>query len=250
MKKSPKVIGAIFLGCSLLMGCAADVTPNQRLISAVAHEKAQNVANLVKDGADPNQRLPSKYGMNPIIFSPIGSKNEATLIALLECGADPNATFTPEVPIRPLDAVVAIWDNEEAIVRVASKIIASGGKSGKNKHGDTALHWAAAKGYCRVISLLLTSDKNPDPVDDNGRTPLFHALAFKHADAAVLLIQSGADGNHRANNGSTAIGDALTQRSIEKFNTSVGELLKTAKDKGLYQRQPLDNAQPASPAPK
>jgi ankyrin repeat protein len=55
------------------------------------------------------------------------------------------------------------------------------------------VHWAAAKGYTDVVSLLLQHGAAPDPADFQGLKPLHLAARNNHAGVVRLLLQAGVD---------------------------------------------------------
>lgn len=59
--------------------------------------------------------------------------------------------------------------------------------------GATALHVAAAKGYCKVLSLLLALRADVDKQDNDGWTPLHAAAHWGQKDAAQMLVAAQAD---------------------------------------------------------
>jgi protein phosphatase 1 regulatory subunit 12A len=61
------------------------------------------------------------------------------------------------------------------------------------KTGATALHVAAAKGYTKVLSLLLAGRADVDRQDNDGWTPLHAACYWGKKEAAQMLIASMAD---------------------------------------------------------
>ncbi|XP_055708398.1 protein phosphatase 1 regulatory subunit 12A isoform X3 [Phlebotomus papatasi] len=71
--------------------------------------------------------------------------------------------------------------------------------------GATALHVAAAKGYTRVLSLLLAGRANVDKQDNDGWTPLHAAAHWGQKEAAQMLITSLADIDTKNFAGQTAI---------------------------------------------
>jgi ankyrin repeat protein len=54
--------------------------------------------------------------------------------------------------------------------------------------GRTALWWAADKGHCGVVGLLLERSINPNANDD-GRTPLIIAVQHGHEQVVRLLLR-------------------------------------------------------------
>ena len=64
----------------------------------------------------------------------------------------------------------------------------------RGSEGETALHWAADRGHCGVLALLLAPEHGMDvnAVDSDGQTALhYSALAEQRAAAEVLAAQPG-----------------------------------------------------------
>lgn len=61
------------------------------------------------------------------------------------------------------------------------------------KTGATALHVAAAKGYAKVLSLLLAGRADVDKQDNDGWTPLMAAAHWGQKEACQMLVASLAD---------------------------------------------------------
>lgn len=59
--------------------------------------------------------------------------------------------------------------------------------------GATALHVAAAKGYSKVLGLLLATRADVDKQDNDGWTPLHAAARWGQKEAAQMLVASLAD---------------------------------------------------------
>lgn len=66
-----------------------------------------------------------------------------------------------------------------------------------NKHGQTALMWAAGHGCAPLCALLLAAGVNLTAVDSSGWTALFRASWHGRHAAASVLIRAGADVNIR-----------------------------------------------------
>ena len=60
------------------------------------------------------------------------------------------------------------------------------------KTGATPLHVSAAKGYTRVMRLLLQSGANVNAVDNDGWTPLHAAAHWEQEEACQILSEFGA----------------------------------------------------------
>ncbi|XP_069967672.1 protein phosphatase 1 regulatory subunit 12A isoform X6 [Bactrocera oleae] len=83
------------------------------------------------------------------------------------------------------------------------------------KTGATALHVAAAKGYTKVISLLLAGRANVDKQDNDGWTPLHAASHWGQKEAADMLVNAMADMDIRNYAGQTCID--VADRKMAKF---------------------------------
>ncbi|XP_036345430.1 LOW QUALITY PROTEIN: protein phosphatase 1 regulatory subunit 12A-like [Rhagoletis pomonella] len=83
------------------------------------------------------------------------------------------------------------------------------------KTGATALHVAAAKGYTKVISLLLAGRANVDKQDNDGWTPLHAASHWGQKEAAEMLVNAMADMDVRNYAGQTCID--VADRKMAKF---------------------------------
>src|SRR5436190_617676 len=67
---------------------------------------------------------------------------------------------------------------------------------GKEKHGQTALMWAAAEGHTAVVELLLKAGADfRTSLADSGFTPLFFAVREGRTEVARALLKAGADVN-------------------------------------------------------
>ncbi|HFD32629.1 MAG TPA: ankyrin repeat domain-containing protein [Gammaproteobacteria bacterium] len=97
----------------------------------------------------------------------------------------------------------------------------------------------------RKMVLLLENGANPNIVDLKGNTPIFNA-SFSNGQLSIikLLLQYGADINHRNSMGDTVLfwadGDGIVEHLVEKgcdtgVNNSIGmNALKTARFSGTH----------------
>lgn len=142
---------------------------------------------------------------------------------LVEAGADPDlidvSGFTllmSAVANDSADAVAFLLDQAGADV------------DGRHESGVTALHFAAVLGHLEMIDTLLAHGANPNAATVDGQTPLMAAASKGMADAAVLLIEAGADYSLLDARGVTAAGLAYraeqqdTAAAILQFQAGEG----------------------------
>lgn len=136
-------------------------------------------------------------------FSPLTAaiilKNRKLVSDLIQLGAAPN--------LIGLDArthlIIASQIGDEIIVKLLldasldeSTKVASPYKANidtGDNNGDTALFFAAANGFVKIVALLLDYGASINAVDKLKRTPLFAAAASGYADVVKLLLDRGAN---------------------------------------------------------
>jgi ankyrin repeat protein len=133
----------------------------------------------------------------------------------LNCGQYENRGHTP--------LTFAASNGHENVVRLLLERGADVEKKNKSSAGglfslklsdQTPLAWAAGNGHASVVKPLLQAGANPDGGEGDGnlsplavaavrghdslggRTALFHAANWGHADVVQLLLQKGADVIH------------------------------------------------------
>ncbi|KOO29919.1 hypothetical protein Ctob_014476 [Chrysochromulina tobinii] len=67
--------------------------------------------------------------------------------------------------------------------------------------GQTALHWAAAKGHTKAVKWLLDNGAIIDAKNGNSSTPLHAAAAAGHSEAVLYLLERGASVTERDDDG-------------------------------------------------
>ncbi|KRF84413.1 uncharacterized protein Dvir_GJ13261, isoform V [Drosophila virilis] len=82
---------------------------------------------------------------------------------------------------------------EQAMLKDAKRSDAAEVDQPHPKTGATALHVAAAKGYTKVLRLLLARDCNVDRQDNDGWTPLHAAAHWGQKETAEMLVEALAD---------------------------------------------------------
>ena len=81
---------------------------------------------------------------------------------------------------------------------------------------------------------LLAKGESLDPRDKGGMTPLHKAILGGHAEAALLLIEHGADVAATNDEGAGAI----TFACMKKLEAGIAQLREILADPGLYARDP------------
>lgn len=126
-----------------------------------------------------------------------------------------------------IDCDEARQSEEKLMIRDAECWLRSDASEADRSHprtGATPMHVAAAKGYVKVLGLLLASRADVNKQDNDGWTPLHAAARWGQKESAQMLVASGADVDIKNYAGQTAIDVADT--SMIKL---IEELQKTTK---------------------
>ncbi|KAL1528485.1 hypothetical protein AB1Y20_009828 [Prymnesium parvum] len=89
--------------------------------------------------------------------------------------------------------------------------------------GNTAVHWAAAKGQAAALRLLLEAQGDPHARNQGDSTPLHTAAMNGHAECAKLLLDAGADPRQ-----CDEFGDSPLSLAAAKGHAAVAALLQAA----------------------
>ncbi|KAM7356325.1 myosin binding subunit isoform 2-T7 [Cochliomyia hominivorax] len=119
---------------------------------------------------------------------------------------------------QQIDCAKARQAEEQQMLSDAKKWLRSDASEVDRPHpktGATALHVAAAKGYTKVLSLLLAGRANVDAQDNDGWTPLHAAAHWGQKESAEMLLDAMADMDVRNYAGQTCID--VADRKMVKF---------------------------------
>ncbi|KAL6423303.1 hypothetical protein ACFW04_010153 [Cataglyphis niger] len=96
------------------------------------------------------------------------------------------------------------------------------------RSGATALHVAAAKGYIKVMHILLQARCNVDAQDFDGWTPLHGAAHWGQLEACKLLVENGCDMDIKNYAGQTAfdVADADILKALENLREQQALIIK------------------------
>lgn len=109
------------------------------------------------------------------------ARNDSLLVALLDGGADPDATLPTYFGATAL-MIAAERDDED----LAHRLLSTGASvDARDKNGDTALNWAAYYGHMDVARVLLNADA--DPTLAGHGTALEIALRRGHEELVQVL---------------------------------------------------------------
>jgi uncharacterized protein len=192
-----------------LIKAGANVKPENQLGTSALTEaaiigSAPVIDSLLKAGADPNFRTPD--GETPLMAAARSGHVDGARL-LLDAGADINAKETwggqsaimwaaaqsQAEMVKFLVSRGAKLDDHGKIHQWERKVIQEPRPKDLNKGGFTPLHYAAREGCAACAHYLLAAGADPDSEDPDRETPLLLALENMHFDAAVELVQGGAD---------------------------------------------------------
>ena len=201
-------------------------TPLHR--AAGGNENPAAVAALVAAGAEVDGR--DENGDTPLHRS-WSNPNPAVSQRLLELGADPLARNDSGVVADPNHC--ENWNTPEFArdgnVQAVAACVASGRDvNARNEQGQTPLHHAVANRDSAIVAWLLDAGANSGPADIRSETPLHHAVRARDRAIVTLLLEAGADPNSRSHEG-TPLHSAANNRADSVVMTA---LLQAGADVG------------------
>jgi hypothetical protein len=199
----------------LYVGACVDEPPfsDRRLILAAKTGDTNLVHAYLSSGGHIDKMIEhSRRQEETMLHTSVGAGNVLFVQYLLDSGADPNIgeRWTQEAPILwVLGSDVPIPDQ----VKIVRLLLDNGADPNlANRHGTTALHWAARFGNEEIVRLLVESGSAVNAADVYGITPLHYA---KNASIARQLLDMGADINARSTSGALPYDTALYIRNKE-----------------------------------
>ncbi|XP_071572585.1 uncharacterized protein [Temnothorax nylanderi] len=211
---------------------------NQTLLHYAASNGQLEVAKyLISQGADINAK--DANGATPMhVAADFGYKD--FIEVLFKNGAVYNAVDNSLR--RPLEMshdenvinLLTLTENLFAAVKrngsleVENYIKAGAIVNAKNANG-TSLHYAAWKGYDRIVNILLQNKADPNAICNKGFTPLHYAAKFSHLKIVKLLLSNGAVYNAVSDSGKTP-SDFTVDKSITNLFKLLSDSFKHVKN--------------------
>ena len=216
-----KSLLAVFFGIAgLLTGCAHQSTVHNvdvpGLLSAIALDDTGRVRDVVEStGLGPNLRVPAPGYPDgaPLLTLAAREGSLDVMQYLLSSGADPNS----RTPVGETAMMMAAFFSEdweqggtahERHDRAVQLLLQAGASLENEPYNYTPLGYAAYKGRENIMRFLIEHGARVDGDAYDGicyvNTPLMMAAIQGHYDAAMALLQAGANARIRVVNGHTA----------------------------------------------
>ncbi|KAJ1742573.1 hypothetical protein LPJ78_002473 [Coemansia sp. RSA 989] len=218
--------------CRRLLGNGADINIVDSHGWSALHEAAKRGHHATMQLLLSSQQLPNVNAITPHtrqtpLHQAVSSGNIECVRLLLENGA--NATPLNSRRLSPLDIC-----SDEAIARMLTghaktqRLIAA-----RDKAGQTKLHRACSAGDLDAAIKLLNQGADYNVKDNAGWTPLHEAALEGHNAVAVALLRRGADYAARGFGGDTPLHDACANGHIDVvrslLNAGADALLRNKK---------------------
>ncbi len=123
-----------------------------------------------------------------------------TVNALLDSGVDIDISESQS------SNTALIWAALKGYIEIVNLLIErKADVNNVDEHGYTALMWACYNGRADIVLALVAANADIDMADEDGSTALMIASCYGRTNIAELLIEKGANRNIKDNNGYTAI---------------------------------------------
>lgn len=175
--------------------------PLAQMIEIICSEDKEKIIQFAKKGLDIEQRF--EYGLSFLMLAANYNKYES-IKTLIEVGADVNARdvdgLTPlmhAVASNALESVKLLLQNKKIDIDAA------------DCNGQTALIIAAYYGYIDILKLLIKVGANVNYSSLLGEIALHESILNNKYEAAIILMEAGADLNKADVKGNTPFLDAV-----------------------------------------
>ncbi|HNW34255.1 MAG TPA: ankyrin repeat domain-containing protein, partial [Candidatus Ozemobacteraceae bacterium] len=187
------------------------------------------IAEIISQGGE--LFLKNRKGQTPVMLAESLGKAEAVQAMY-------HSHARRQIPKDEFILMKAVKENQ---IPLAEALIEEGASPGMN--GGILLHVAESP---EMVKLLIKSGVPVEAAGKDGRSPLHSAVARRHPNVAIALLESGADPNHRADDGTTPF--RLVQDANEDFLKPLRELMKqrggiAIRGEALHQMASEGNAQ-------
>lgn len=156
------------------------------LARAAAAGRAEQVAQLVKAGVDPNGR--GAEGITPLFWS-FFARNARGMEALLQAGADPNLPMHMKAKLGEWDEFLIVAAAQAEDVELLRILLDYGADPERQSSRHTALTVGA--GCLECIKVLVQHGANINRQVIPGETVATVASAIGHHDAIIYLLEHG-----------------------------------------------------------
>ncbi|PHH63703.1 hypothetical protein CDD81_5575 [Ophiocordyceps australis] len=177
--------------------------------SSNCHDIALLLAN--QRGFDPDVQDAS--GWTPLMISASIADSEPTLRLLLQ--KDANVEEKTNAGQTALH-FVSSKNNLPAARILLSEAKPPASTRVRDGRGQYPIHRAAAAGSLPILNLLVDKRSPLNSTDNEGYTPLHHAIAEGHGDVAILLLKAGADFTIKTQNDELAL-DLAPDKDVRRY---------------------------------
>lgn len=158
--------------------------PQCSLIEAIQGNDINEVAALIKAGADVNQRIDN---ISTPLYRAAAIGNEDIVDALLKAGADKDYVVWRYTPIA-----IAVGNNHPEVI---TRLLEAGVDINQTVNGETLLHMAIHGSALDSIRVLLAHGIDINARNYDNRTPLqlahrSYPANYEHKDEIVQLLKS------------------------------------------------------------
>jgi len=143
---------------------------------------------LIEAGADVNAR--GDYGETPLTLA-LANGNVGLSTRLLKAGADPKTTRWNGETALMIAAGAGSVEEVKLLLDTGLDVNAA-----ETEKGQNALMWAASEGHPDVVNLLIQRGANVNAATKNGFTALAFATMKNDSASVRLLVKAGADPNN------------------------------------------------------